>query len=120
MPIAPYKGALTLANITEKNAGTNGLWEKMRIQPPWKNRPSLNKVVNFHRIIMTFDCIINFLELYSLCGAYTMDVIASTAFSVKIDSHNNPENQFVQMAKKAFNFQFDSPRTMLFCTYRVI
>ncbi|CAL1296480.1 unnamed protein product [Larinioides sclopetarius] len=36
-------------------------------------------------------------------GAFTMDVIASSAFSTKIDSHNDPDNLFVQAAKEVFN-----------------
>ncbi|KAG8176924.1 hypothetical protein JTE90_018707 [Oedothorax gibbosus] len=36
-------------------------------------------------------------------GAFTMDVIASTAFSTKIDSHNDPDNPFVAAAKDVFN-----------------
>ncbi|KAG8175868.1 hypothetical protein JTE90_026994 [Oedothorax gibbosus] len=37
-----------------------------------------------------------------LYGAFTMDVIASAAFSTKIDSHNDPENRFVSTAKVVF------------------
>ncbi|GBM26736.1 Cytochrome P450 3A25 [Araneus ventricosus] len=39
-------------------------------------------------------------------GAFTMDVIASSAFSTKIDSHNDPDNKFVQAAKEVFNQKF--------------
>lgn len=35
-----------------------------------------------------------------------MDIIASSAFSMKIDSHNDPNNRFVQIAKKAFSVEF--------------
>ncbi|CAL1277726.1 unnamed protein product [Larinioides sclopetarius] len=35
-------------------------------------------------------------------GAFTMDVIASAAFSTKIDSHNDPDNTFVKAAKSLF------------------
>ncbi|GBL84158.1 hypothetical protein AVEN_127181-1 [Araneus ventricosus] len=41
-------------------------------------------------------------ELKRIFGAFTMDVIASSAFSTKLDSHNDPENEFVQMATKIF------------------
>lgn len=37
-----------------------------------------------------------------LFGAFTMDVIASSAFATKIDSHNDPENRFVTAARGAF------------------
>lgn len=49
-----------------------------------------------------------------LTGAFTMDVIASTAFGLKIDSHNDPKNQFVTMARKAFDFSFASINAILF------
>ncbi|PRD35165.1 UNVERIFIED_CONTAM: Thromboxane-A synthase [Trichonephila clavipes] len=38
-----------------------------------------------------------------------MDVIASSAFGTKIDSHNDPENEFVQNVKKNFS-SFTIPR----------
>ncbi|GFT23831.1 cytochrome P450 3A21, partial [Nephila pilipes] len=42
-------------------------------------------------------------------GAFTMDVIASSAFGTKIDSHNDPENEFVKNVKKNFS-SFTIPR----------
>ncbi|GIX98717.1 cytochrome P450 3A8 [Caerostris darwini] len=42
-------------------------------------------------------------ELY---GAFSMDVIASSAFSTKLDSHNDPNNKFVQTAKSGFALSF--------------
>ncbi|KAF8796822.1 Cytochrome P450 3A2 like protein [Argiope bruennichi] len=42
-------------------------------------------------------------DLKRMYGTFAMDVIASSAFSTKIDSHNDPENKFVQMAKTVFN-----------------
>lgn len=53
-------------------------------------------------------------EFRALCGAFTMDVIASTAFGVKVDSHNDPNNQFVRMAKKAIEMSFASFNAILF------
>lgn len=44
-----------------------------------------------------------------------MDVIASTAFGLQIDSHNDPNNQFVRMAKKLFDFNFFRLSTILLC-----
>ncbi|GFQ94488.1 cytochrome P450 3A8 [Trichonephila clavata] len=35
-------------------------------------------------------------------GAFTMDVIASSAFGTKVDSHNDPQNVFVKRARAAF------------------
>ncbi|GBM05294.1 Cytochrome P450 3A11 [Araneus ventricosus] len=39
-------------------------------------------------------------------GAFTLDVIASSAFSTKLDSHNDPKNKFVQIAKMGFSTNF--------------
>ncbi|GFT91052.1 cytochrome P450 3A31 [Nephila pilipes] len=41
-------------------------------------------------------------ETKKVYGAYTMDVIASSCFSTKLDSHNDPENKFVVTARNAF------------------
>ena len=56
----------------------------------------------------------------SYCGAYTMDVIASTAFGIEIDSHNDPKNQFVQNCKEIFKFSFGSPRILIFCMFLLV
>ncbi|XP_042902355.1 cytochrome P450 3A11-like isoform X2 [Parasteatoda tepidariorum] len=42
----------------------------------------------------------DYIEIKKLYGAFAMDVIASAAFSTKIDSHNNSENKFVTEARK--------------------
>ncbi|XP_051018872.1 cytochrome P450 3A25 [Acomys russatus] len=42
-------------------------------------------------------------------GAYSMDVITGTSFGVNIDSLNNPQNPFVQKAKKILKFQIFDP-----------
>uniref|UniRef100_A0A3B4DNJ0 Cytochrome P450 3A n=1 Tax=Pygocentrus nattereri TaxID=42514 RepID=A0A3B4DNJ0_PYGNA len=44
-----------------------------------------------------------------LFGAYSMDVITSSAFSVDIDSLNNPKDPFVNNVKKILNFDFLKP-----------
>ncbi|KAG8176926.1 hypothetical protein JTE90_018709 [Oedothorax gibbosus] len=54
-----------------------------------------------------------YIDAKSLYGAFTMDIIASSAFSTKIDSHNDPENKFVTTAKKVFT-QTLNFRTLLF------
>ncbi|XP_051982503.1 cytochrome P450 3A30-like isoform X1 [Xyrauchen texanus] len=46
-------------------------------------------------------------------GAYSMDVVASTAFSVDIDSLNNPKDQFVTNIKKMLKFDFLNPLFLL-------
>ncbi|KAG8176916.1 hypothetical protein JTE90_018699 [Oedothorax gibbosus] len=41
-----------------------------------------------------------FIDAKKFYGAFAMDVIASSAFSTKLDSHNDPENKFVRLARK--------------------
>ncbi|XP_054713938.1 cytochrome P450 3A2-like [Uloborus diversus] len=41
-------------------------------------------------------------DLKKIYGAFTMDIIASSAFSTKLDSHNDPENKFVKAARDVF------------------
>ncbi|GBM30863.1 Cytochrome P450 3A11 [Araneus ventricosus] len=49
-------------------------------------------------------------------GAFSIDVIASSAFSTKLDSHNDPKNRFVESAKIAFSTDF-SFRTAIYQEY---
>ncbi|KAK9540653.1 hypothetical protein VZT92_003093 [Zoarces viviparus] len=49
------------------------------------------------------------LELKEFFGPYSMDVVASTAFSVDIDSLNNPADPFVTNIKKMLTFDLLSP-----------
>ncbi|PRD20311.1 UNVERIFIED_CONTAM: Cytochrome P450 3A7 [Trichonephila clavipes] len=44
----------------------------------------------------------NPVDCKGLFGAFTMDVIANSAFGTKVDSHNDPQNEFVRRAKEAF------------------
>ncbi|GFY77206.1 cytochrome P450 3A29, partial [Trichonephila inaurata madagascariensis] len=51
-----------------------------------------------------------------LFGTFTMDVIASAAFGTKIDSHNDPDNEFVSRVREVF-LKMTYFRIMLaFCT----
>ncbi|XP_038141277.1 cytochrome P450 3A30 isoform X2 [Cyprinodon tularosa] len=49
------------------------------------------------------------LELKEFFGSYSMDVVTSTAFSVDIDSLNNPADPFVTNIKKMLKFDFLNP-----------
>ncbi|XP_056111007.1 cytochrome P450 3A30-like [Rhinichthys klamathensis goyatoka] len=49
------------------------------------------------------------LDIKEFFGAYSMDVVTSTAFSVDIDSLNNPKDPFVTNIKKMLKFDFLSP-----------
>ena len=46
-----------------------------------------------------------------------MDVIARTAFGLKVDSQKDKNNKFVRMAKKMFEFGFLNPLIVLGCKY---
>uniref|UniRef100_A0A8C0GDX0 Cytochrome P450 n=1 Tax=Chelonoidis abingdonii TaxID=106734 RepID=A0A8C0GDX0_CHEAB len=48
-------------------------------------------------------------SLLSIFGAYSLDVVASTSFSVNIDSMNNPSDPFVAYIKKHLSFSFFNP-----------
>ncbi|KAM9013895.1 LOW QUALITY PROTEIN: cytochrome P450 3A29-like [Ara ararauna] len=48
-------------------------------------------------------------SLHSIFGAYTMDVVASTCFSVNIDSMSSPSDPFVTNMKKFLKFSLLNP-----------
>uniref|UniRef100_A0A8B9J4W9 unspecific monooxygenase n=1 Tax=Astyanax mexicanus TaxID=7994 RepID=A0A8B9J4W9_ASTMX len=56
----------------------------------------------------TEGCFI-YMYMFRVFGAYSMDVITSTAFSVDIDSMNNPKDPFVTNIKKMLDIDFLSP-----------
>ncbi|XP_051941158.1 cytochrome P450 3A40 [Hippocampus zosterae] len=49
------------------------------------------------------------LDLKEFFGPYSMDVVTSTAFSVDLDSINNPSDPFVTNIKKMLKFDFFNP-----------
>ncbi|XP_048870338.1 cytochrome P450 3A30-like isoform X3 [Brienomyrus brachyistius] len=48
-------------------------------------------------------------EMKDFFGAYSMDSVTSTAFSIDIDSLNNPKDPFVTNIKKMLKFDFLNP-----------
>ncbi|KAF1501388.1 Cytochrome P450 3A24, partial [Megadyptes antipodes antipodes] len=50
-----------------------------------------------------------FVTMKDIFGAYSMDVVASTSFSVNIDSMGNPNDPFVTNIKEFLNFSFLNP-----------
>ncbi|MGH0137959.1 UNVERIFIED_CONTAM: hypothetical protein FKN15_064936 [Acipenser sinensis] len=52
-------------------------------------------------------------QMKEMFGAYSMDVVASTSFSVNIDSLNNPKDPFVTNMKKMMKFNFFNPFLLL-------
>ena len=57
----------------------------------------------------------NEIELKKFMGNLTMDVIASCAFGTKIDTHNDPNNQFIKNAQIALR---DNLRVLTFFLLR--
>ncbi|XP_069503684.1 cytochrome P450 3A29-like isoform X2 [Ambystoma mexicanum] len=64
---------------------------------------------NAHKKMAT-DEPVNMKDLF---GAYSMDVVSSTSFSVNIDSLNNPSDPFVTHIKKALKLGFFSPLILI-------
>ncbi|XP_075021434.1 cytochrome P450 3A29-like [Calonectris borealis] len=50
-----------------------------------------------------------FVAMKDIFGAYSMDVVTSTSFSVNIDSINNPKDPFVTNIKQFLKFSFLNP-----------
>ncbi|XP_042912639.2 cytochrome P450 3A11-like [Parasteatoda tepidariorum] len=87
-------------------------WKRVRaIVSPTFSTGKLKRVLNIFQ-----DCAKTLIQSYTksadskspvdvlkFYGAYTMDIIASSAFSTKIDSHNDPDNIFIQKARSIFN-----------------
>uniref|UniRef100_A0A665T932 unspecific monooxygenase n=1 Tax=Echeneis naucrates TaxID=173247 RepID=A0A665T932_ECHNA len=75
------------------------------------------KEVQKHRCRMCATHYLRFLlEKLHICqvfGPYSMDVVTSTAFSVDIDSINNPSDPFVTNIKKMVKFNFFNPLLVL-------
>ncbi|EDL05795.1 mCG115420, isoform CRA_c [Mus musculus] len=49
------------------------------------------------------------ISMKDIFGAYSMDVITGTSFGVNVDSLNNPQDPFVQKAKKILKFKVFDP-----------
>ena len=59
--------------------------------------------------------VIDFNQFYRYTGAFTMDVIARTAFGIEIDSQLNKDNPFVVHAHKTMNQNFFRPAVLIAC-----
>lgn len=70
--------------------------------------PVLPKNMNYSKLLSASDkspC----LSLPRVFGAYSMDVITSTAFGVSVDSLNNPKDPFVEKAREIIRLDFFDP-----------
>ncbi|NXX47801.1 CP3AC protein, partial [Tricholaema leucomelas] len=61
-----------------------------------------------------------FVAVKDLFGAYSMDVVTSTSFSVNIDSMSNPSDPFVTNIKKFLKFGFLNPLFMILVLFPFI
>ncbi|NXK48339.1 CP3AC protein, partial [Chauna torquata] len=61
-----------------------------------------------------------FVTVKDIFGAYSMDVVASTSFSVDIDSMSNPNDPFVTNIKKFLKFSFLNPVFVLLVLFPFI
>ncbi|XP_078414720.1 cytochrome P450 3A30-like [Cetorhinus maximus] len=52
-------------------------------------------------------------DMKDIFGAYSLDVVTSTAFSVDVDSINNPNGLFISNIKKLIEFNFFNPLLIL-------
>uniref|UniRef100_A0A672U7N0 Uncharacterized protein n=1 Tax=Strigops habroptila TaxID=2489341 RepID=A0A672U7N0_STRHB len=58
-----------------------------------------------------------FVTVKDIFGAYSLDVVASTSFSVNIDSMSNPSDPFVTNIKKCLKFSLLSPLFILLVVF---
>lgn len=56
-------------------------------------------------------------DIHKCFGCFTMDVIASVAFSTQVDSQNNPDDPFISHTKIFFSFSFFRPIMMFFIAF---
>ncbi|XP_066516425.1 cytochrome P450 3A30-like [Hoplias malabaricus] len=59
-------------------------------------------------------------DIKEFFGAYSMDVVTSTAFSVDINSLNNPKDPFVTNVKKMLKFDFLNPLFLLVALFPIV
>ncbi|XP_063053286.1 thromboxane-A synthase-like, partial [Engraulis encrasicolus] len=56
-------------------------------------------------------------DIHKCFGCFTMDVIASVAFGLQVDSQSNPNDPFVFHAQKFFSFSFFRPIMFVFIMF---
>ncbi|XP_060066309.1 cytochrome P450 3A8-like [Ylistrum balloti] len=83
--------------------------KKLRQMTPLVNAAADRLMENIERKIATDEDI----DMHKLLAAFTMDVIASTGFGLKVDTQNNPDDPFL---KNAFSFR-NSKMTAVITTF---
>ncbi|KAJ8251124.1 hypothetical protein GJAV_G00217540 [Gymnothorax javanicus] len=76
---------------------------------PIMTRHSNNLVKSLEKKIISDEVV----DMKDFFGSYSMDVVSSTAFSVDIDSLNNPDDPFVANVKKLAKFDILNPFLLL-------
>ncbi|XP_037539370.1 thromboxane-A synthase [Nematolebias whitei] len=59
-------------------------------------------------------------DIHKCFGCFTMDVIASVAFGIQVDSQNNPDDPFLHHAQMFFAFTFFRPIVLFSITFPAI
>ncbi|CAG2250695.1 CYP3A [Mytilus edulis] len=59
-------------------------------------------------------------DMKGVCETFTMDVIASTAFGIDVNSQNEPNNQFVKHAKAAALGEIFGPKFFLIMMFPIL
>ncbi|KAF7667399.1 hypothetical protein LDENG_00063490 [Lucifuga dentata] len=59
-------------------------------------------------------------DIHRCFGCFTMDVIATVAFAIQLDSQNNPDDPFVHHAQLFFSFSFFRPIMLFFIAFPFI
>uniref|UniRef100_A0A8D2IXJ8 Uncharacterized protein n=1 Tax=Varanus komodoensis TaxID=61221 RepID=A0A8D2IXJ8_VARKO len=57
------------------------------------------------------------IDMKDIFGAYSMDVITSTSFSIEVDSINNPNDPFIAHIKKLLKFSILNPMIILIVVF---
>uniref|UniRef100_A0A914XGE2 Uncharacterized protein n=1 Tax=Plectus sambesii TaxID=2011161 RepID=A0A914XGE2_9BILA len=57
------------------------------------------------------------MDLKSVCGGFSMDVIAKSAFAIDVDAQHDELSPFIKFAKEIFGIKMTDPKAMLFLLF---
>ncbi|ERE74759.1 cytochrome P450 3A31-like protein [Cricetulus griseus] len=102
--------AISLVLLYRLGTHKHDIFKKQGIPGP-KPLPFLGTLLSYYKGVWKFDieCRKKYGKIWGVFGAYSMDVITSTAFGVSVDSLNNPKDPFVEKARKLLRFDFFDP-----------